>query len=147
MYEVPPDGSSSVQADPLKAVESPNGDGFSDITQESTNDSAQATASSGRRLSTVNAVFEAGPVGLELVNRKHGGVIVKSVQPGFQAAHTRIIRRAMGIYTINEEDYSTADLKAVMKTLREAPRPVTVMLRYLAVELHHNKLADQAQVY
>ena len=98
-------------------------------------------------MSTVNAVFEAGPLGLELVNRKHGGVIVKSVQPGFQAAHTRIIRRAMGIYTINEEDYSTADLKAVMKTLREAPRPVTVTFT-LPGELNYitTNWQDQAQV-
>ena len=145
---VPPDGSSSVQADPPKAIESPNGEGFLDIMQESTNESPEATASSGYRLSTVNAVFEAGPLGLELVNRKHGGVIVKSVQPGFQAAQTRIIRRAMGIYAINEEDYSTADLKAVMKTLREAPRPVTVTFT-LPGELNYitTHWQDEAQVY
>ena len=54
------------------------------------------------QLSTINAVFQSGPLGLELVNRKYGGVIVKSVQPGYQAAKTRIIRRAMGIYMIND---------------------------------------------
>ena len=63
---------------------------------------------------------------MELVNRKYGGVIVKSVQPGYQAAKTRIIRRAMGIYMINEVDYSQSDLKAVLDALRTLPRPVTI---------------------
>lgn len=78
------------------------------------------------QLSTINAVFQSGPLGLELVNRKYGGVIVKSVQPGYQAAKTRIIRRAMGIYMINEVDYSQSDLKAVLDALRTLPRPVTI---------------------
>lgn len=146
MYEMPPDESSNAQAGPPKEPETPNGEGFSDIMQENTNETEQTPP--GHRLSTVNAVFEAGPLGLELVNRKHGGVIVKSVQPGFQAAHTRIIRRAMSIYAINEEDYSTADLATVMKALRETPRPVSVTFT-LPGELNYitTNWQDHAQTY
>ena len=71
-------------------------------------------------------VFQAGPLGLELVNRKYGGVIIKSVQPGYQAAKTRMIRRAMGIYFINDTDYSCSNLKEVLDALRALPRPVTI---------------------
>ena len=39
-------GQAAYKLDPLKAIESPNGDGFSDITQESTKHT-KATASSG----------------------------------------------------------------------------------------------------
>jgi len=73
------------------------------------------------------------PLGLEVVNRKHEGVIVKSVQPGFQAAKTRIIRRAMGIYKISDTDYAQSDLKTVLNALRTLPRPVTITLHSLCL--------------
>ena len=82
--------------------------------------------SSGDATNIVNAVFEPGPLGLEMVERASGGVIVKSVQPGSQAALTQNIRRAMGICTINDQDYSKADLSTVKKALEETPPPITM---------------------
>ena len=71
-------------------------------------------------------MFEPGPLGLEMVERASGGVLVKSVQPGSQAALTQNIRRAMGICTINGQDYSKAGLSTVKKALEETPPPITM---------------------
>ena len=78
-------------------------------------------------LQTGQILFQDGPLGLELVDRKHGGVIVKTVTKGYQAAKTRIIRRSFGIYKINEVDYSQSDLKSVMEALRSSSRPLTIV--------------------
>ena len=70
------------------------------------------SSSTSARHAPADPVDDAADVGLELVDRKHGGVIVKAVTKGYQAAKTRILRRSFGVYKIDEVDYSQSNSRS-----------------------------------
>jgi C-terminal processing protease CtpA/Prc/Ca2+-binding EF-hand superfamily protein len=70
--------------------------------------------------------FGPGPLGIELISRRQGGVLVKSITPGGAADQVPGLRKAMVIVSIGGKSVMESDLENVMRLLRTAPRPMTV---------------------
>ena len=67
-------------------------------------------------------------IGMELVSRKRGGSIVKSVTAGGQAALAGV-KRGQVILRVGDMDVQTKSLSRILEALRSQPRPVTVLFK------------------
>eukprot|EP00943_MAST-04B_sp_MAST-4B-sp1_P004148 g4148.t1 len=64
------------------------------------------------------------PLGIELVQRKRGGAMVKSIKPQGLAFTRGGLRKSMNLLEINDEDVSHLDLKDVISKLKNAAWPL-----------------------
>ena len=89
----------------------------------------QALSSSGELSPGCYAVtFTSKALGMELAQRKKGGVVVKHAVEGYQA-YSEGIRRGMRVLSVDGHDISFESLENCMTKLRMAPRPVTIVFK------------------
>eukprot|EP00944_MAST-04C_sp_MAST-4C-sp1_P000278 g278.t1 len=72
--------------------------------------------------------FTSKALGMELAQRKKGGVVVKHAVEGYQA-YSEGIRRGMRVLSVDGQDISFESLENCMAKLRTAPRPVTIIFK------------------
>ena len=72
--------------------------------------------------------FTSKSLGMELAQRKKGGIVVKHVVEGYQA-FAEGIRRGMRIINVDSQDISNKNLDVCMSILQNAPRPVTIVFK------------------
>ena len=70
----------------------------------------------------VSVVFGPGPMGMELVQRRKGGAMIKSISKGGAADQSGKLRRSMVLATVDNEDCTKLKLAEVLKKLPEFPK-------------------------
>ena len=70
--------------------------------------------------------FGPGPIGIELIARRDGGVLIKAITPGGPAAKVAGLRKSMAIMSISGRQVIKEPMHEVMRLLKNAPRPMTI---------------------
>ena len=77
---------------------------------------------------TITTTFiDNGPLGLELSQRRTGGVMIRRLIEGGLAHRTNKLRKAMCLLTINQKDVSKSTVKEIVEIIKSAGRPLEIV--------------------
>jgi Ca2+-binding EF-hand superfamily protein len=94
----------------------------------------------------VSVVFGPGPMGMELVQRRKGGAMIKSISKGGAADQSGKLRRSMVLATVDNEDCTKLKLAEVLKKLSVAHRPVEIQFHELSSIDHRYDLKKMRKI-